>query len=252
MIMSHRLWVALLVFVQLFASALADSITDGDDALQKFNLALALASYRQAYTNAPSNYEAAWKLTRALIDKGTLSKQRAEQKKLFAEAEQTARKAVQLNPKDAKGHVYLAIAVGKLALFEGGKRKVELSKEIKLEADKATGISTNEDLAYHVIGVWNREMVELNWALKQFAQLLYGKFPASSLVAAENNLRRATEIAPNTIAHHVELGITLKAAGKPKEAQEEFAKALQLPKTWVTDDYYRELAKRYYKPPQGN
>jgi Flp pilus assembly protein TadD len=243
--MSRSLWLFVLLSARLTASA--DPLADGDAALQKYNLDSALASYRQACSNAPTNYEAAWKLARALVDKGTLTKARAEQKKLFAEAEQTARKAVRLNPKDSRGHAWLAIAVGKLAIFEGGKRKVELSNEIKVEAEKAIALNPKEDLAYHVLGIWHRELAQLNWALKQFAQLLYGKFPPASMEAAEKNLRKATELSPTAIAHRVEYALILNAAGKRKEAQEQFAKSLELPKTWVTDDYYREIAKRNYR-----
>jgi len=74
-------------------------------------------------------------------DKATLSTGNAgEQKKLCVEAERFAREAVRLNPDGFKGHVYLAIAVGKLALYEGGKRKVELSREVKAEAEKAIAL----------------------------------------------------------------------------------------------------------------
>ena len=134
--MSRSLWLALLLSIRLIAVATANSIADGDAALQKFNLDGALASYRNAYSNAPTNYEAAWKLSCALVNKGTLTKTRADQKTLFAEAEQTARDAVRLNPKDSKGHTYLAIAVGKLALFEGSKQKSSFPKKSKSKLRK--------------------------------------------------------------------------------------------------------------------
>jgi Flp pilus assembly protein TadD len=245
--MSRSLWLALLLSANLIASANANPLADGDAALKKLDLDSALASYRQAWGSSTNNYEAGWKLARALIDKGTLTKLRADQKKLFAEAETIARSAVSLNPKDSKGHAFLAIAVGKMALFEGGKRKVELSNEIKIESEKAIALNPKEDLAYHCLAIWHRELVQLNWALKQFAQFLYGKFPPASLEESEKNLRRATELAPTAIAHRVEYAITLNAAGKRKEAQEQFAKAFELPNSWVTDDYYLEIAKRHKK-----
>ena len=72
---------------------------------------------------------------------------------------------MKLKPDDSKGHTYLAIAVGKLALYEGGKRKVELASEVKKEAERAIKLNAREDLtAWHVLGVLrNGEMAELNW-----------------------------------------------------------------------------------------
>jgi tetratricopeptide (TPR) repeat protein len=225
------------------AAEVAATIAAGDAAMEKLDLEAGIAAYRSALEADPDSYEATWKLARALTDKATLSKQPAEQEKLCVEAEQLARKAVSLSPADANGHTYLAVAVGKLALFKGGKRKVELSKEVKAEAEKALQCNPDDDVALHVLAIWNREMVELGWFLKSFAQLLYGKFPPASLDAAIADLQRATELKPDVIPHHVELGITLASAKRWADAKAELEKGLGLPTTWVTDDYYRGLAR---------
>ncbi|MBZ5589303.1 MAG: hypothetical protein LAO05_12145 [Acidobacteriia bacterium] len=225
------------------AAEVATRVAAGDAALARLDLHAGIAAYRSALEVAPDSFEALWKLTRALTDEATLSKQPSEQKNLCIEAEKLARKAVSLNPSDANGHTYLAVAVGKLALFEGGKRKVELSKEVKAEAEKALQLNPNEDTALHVLAIWNREMVELGWFLKSFAQLLYGKFPPASLDTALADLKHASELQPGVIPHHVELGITLASAKRWGEAKAELEKGLALPTGWVTDDYYRALAR---------
>ena len=221
----------------------AAKLAAGDAALGRFDLVAALAAYRAANEVSPDSYEAAWKLARALTDEATLANDPGRQKALCVEAEALARKAVQLDPSDSHGHAYLAIAVGKLALYEGGKRKVELSKEVKAEAEKALQCDPGDDLALHVLAIWNREMVELGWFLKSFAQLLYGKFPPASLDVALANLKRATELRPDVIPHHVELAITLASAKRWSEAKTELERGLALPTEWVTDDYYRALAR---------
>jgi tetratricopeptide (TPR) repeat protein len=234
------------LFVGAFAASageVAATIAAGDAALEKLDLEAGIAAYRSALEAAPDSYEALWRLARALTDKATLSKQPDEQKGLCVEAEKLARKAVGLKPSDSEGHAYLAVAVGKLALFEGGKRKVELSKEVKAEAEKALQLKPDEAVALHVLAIWNREMVELGWFLKSFAQLLYGKFPPASLDTALADLRRASELEPDVIPHHVELGITLASAKRWAEAKTELEKGLALPTAWVTDDYYRALAR---------
>jgi len=225
------------------AADTAGTIAAGDAAMDKLDLEAGIAAYRSALEADPGSYEATWKLVRALTDKATLSKVPSDQKGLCVEAENLARKAVSLAPSDANGHAYLAVAVGKLALFEGGKRKVELSKEVKAEAENALRLNPDDDVALHVLAIWNSEMVELGWFLKSFAQLLYGKFPPASLDVAITDLRRATELKPDVIPHHVELGITLASAKRWPEAKAELDKGLALPTAWVTDDHYRALAR---------
>ncbi len=249
--MSRSLWLALFLLGAVTGARAQQDIAAGDAALAKFDLPSALNAYRAAHAKSPDDYEATWKLARALCDEATLSKDSGEQKQCCVEAEQLARAAVKLKPDDSKGHTYLAIAVGKLALYEGGKRKVELASEVKKEAERAIKLNDKEDLAWHVLGVWNREMAELNWILRKFAELIYGKFPAASLDDAVKDLRRAVELAPDVIPHHVELGLTLISAGNRTEANEQFGKALDMPKTWVTDDYYKDIAKRNYRRTSG-
>jgi tetratricopeptide (TPR) repeat protein len=233
------------LFVGGFAASAAEvaaTIAAGDAAMDRLDLEAGIAAYRSVLEAEPASYEATWKLVRALTDKATLSKAPTEQEGLCVEAETLARKAVSLSPSDANGHAYLAVAVGKLALFEGGKRKVELSKEVKAEAEKALELNPDDDVALHVLAIWNREMVELGWFLKSFAQLLYGKFPPASLDVAITDLRRASELKPDVIPHHVELGITLASAKRWSEAKAELDKGLPCP-AWVTDDHYRALAR---------
>jgi len=218
-------------------------IASGDEALAKFDLSNATAAYKRALKIDAKNYDACWRLARALADTATLETDDAKKKLLLIEAQDYARWSVKFNPNDSKGHTFLAVVVGKLALYQGGRTKVELSKEVKTEAEKAIALNPKEDLAYHVLGVWNREMVGLNWFLKKFAEVLYGSFPSASMDDALKNLRQATELAPKVVAHEVALGITFAAAGKWPEAKQALDHSLTMQKTWVTDDYYKKLAR---------
>jgi predicted Zn-dependent protease len=241
--MSRSLWLALFLFGVVAGARAQPDVAAGDAALAKFDLPSALNAYRAAHARSPDDYEATWKLARALCDKATLSKDSGEQKQCCIEAEQLARTAVKLKPNDSNGHAYLAVAVGKLALYEGGKRKVELANEVKTEAERAIKLNDKEDVAYHVLGVWNREMAELNWILRKFAELIYGKFPAASLDDAIHDLERASQLDPKTIPHRVELGITLVSARRWRDANDTLEQALTMPRAWVTDEYYWDQAR---------
>lgn len=222
-------------------------IAAGDEALTKFDLSKAALAYKNALKLDPKNYEACWRLTRATVDAGMLETDSTKQKRDYIEAQDYARWAVRFNPDGAKGHTFLAVVVGKLALYEGGRTQVELSKEVKTEAEKAIALDPKAALAYHVLGVWNREMVQLNWFLKKFAEVIYGKFPPASMADALKDLRYAAELEPTVVSHPVELGITLAAAGQWIEAKQTLEHALAMPKTWVTDDYYKKLAEEKLK-----
>jgi tetratricopeptide (TPR) repeat protein len=248
--MSRSLLVALAALLWLSpakSEEVDQLIAAGDKALTRFDLAKATQTYRDALKFDPENYEACWRLTRATVDASILEAAAAKKKRLLIEAQDYARSAVRLNPTGAKGHVFLSIVVGQLALYEGGRTKVELSKEVKTEADKALALNPKEALAYHCLGIWNREMAQLNWFLKTVAEVIYGKFPPASMDAALKNLRQAVELSPTSVANEVELGITLQAAGQSDEAKQTLERALTMPKTWVTDDCYKQRARETLK-----
>ena len=215
----------------------------GDSSVARLDLAAATAAYSRAHRANPGSYEAAWKLARALADQATLTKNAGEQERLCREAESLARAAIAIDPRGVKGHVFLAIALGKLALFVGGKRKVRLSREIESEASAALALDPNDDLAHHVLGVWNREVAEVSGLLRFFAKVLYGGVPHGTLEASLDHLGKARSLHPEVLPHHVELGMTLASARRYREAQQELEDALRMPTSWVTDDYYRAKAR---------
>jgi tetratricopeptide (TPR) repeat protein len=215
----------------------------GDSAIARLDLAAATAAYTQAHRADPRSYEAAWKLARAIADRATLTPKAADQRRLCQQADSLARAAVALNPGGAKGHAFLAVALGKQAIFVGGKTKVRLSREIKAEADRTLALDANDDLAHHVLGVWNREVVEVSGILRFFANTFLGGIPKASLGESIAHLGRAAELRPDVIPHRVELGITLASARRYRDAEQELVRALDMPTSWVTDDFYRVTAR---------
>jgi tetratricopeptide (TPR) repeat protein len=243
--MSRSALVALSLFLftaSARAAEIPELIAAGDAALTNFDLSKATTAFKSALKLDNKNYDACWRLTRASVDAATLETDDAKKKLLLIEAQDYARGAVRLNPTGSKGHAFLAVVVGKLSLYQGGRTKVELSKEVKTEAEKAIVLDPQEDIAYHVLGVWNREMVHLNWLMRKFAEVLYGSFPPASMDSALTDLRKAVELAPRAVAHQTELGITLADAGHWTQAKQTLDRAVSMPMTWVTDVYYRKLA----------
>ena len=72
-------------------------------------------------------------------------------------------------------------------------------------------------------------MASLNPLLRAIVQLVYGRLPAASYEEALKKFRKALTIAPQRVAHHVELGRTYAALGQNELARASLAKGLALP-----------------------
>ncbi|HOT96118.1 MAG TPA: tetratricopeptide repeat protein [bacterium] len=219
-----------------------DDLAQGDAAYAKFDNATALKFYQLAWKADSSRCVAAWKISRAHVDIGEMASKEIQRTNYYA-GEKFARKAVALCPNDDMAHLTLAIVVGRVALMEGGKKKVELSKEVKSEAEKTLQLNPNNDIACHVLGRWNREVANLSGVLKMFAKVLYGGLPPASNEKAVELFKKAIALKPDYCNHYLELGITFQEMDQYQPAKEAFEKALACPNLVFNDDVHKKEAK---------
>jgi len=230
-----------------------ENLKKGDDFYAQHKDAEALEAYLAAVQADPNSYEAAWKACRSMIDNGDLADVNAKggeekQKKFYKDSETYGRKAVALNPNDTWGHFYLSAALGKYALLLGKKEQIAISREIKAEIEKAIQIDPNNDLAYHALGRWHRRVAEIGGATRFFGSILFGSIPKGTFEEAAAALKKATELKPDFVEHHLELARTYMEMDKYKEAADEFQKAIDLPATTSKDpDYKKEAADEIVK-----
>ncbi len=90
------------------------------------------AIYRQVLTQTPSNYEAAWKLTRALI---WITEHAPKENKAAAAAEalETGRKLLALDPENPASHFWHGLAMTFYAELKGAFHSLNLLPQIKKE-----------------------------------------------------------------------------------------------------------------------
>lgn len=235
---------SLLLSLALLTAPLAaqDYIAQGDAAQAKFDNINALKFYQLAYKADSTNCTAAWKVSRTHVDIGETANKEAQRINYYA-GEKFARKAVSLCPKDDMAHLALAIAVGRVALMEGGKKKVELSKEVKSEAEKTIELNPDNDIAYHVLARWNREVANLSGLLKAFAKILYGGLPPASHAKAVEFFQKALALKPDYCNHHLELGITYEDMDQPELAKTSYEKAIAAPILAFNDEAHKKEAR---------
>jgi len=230
------------------AQSADELLKQGDESYSQKDDAKALEAYLAAVKAEPGRYEALWKASRSLVDNGDLIDTKAKgwedrQKKLYQDAAEHARKAVAANPNDTWGHHHLSAALGKYALTLGKKDQVRMSKEIKAEIDKAIELDGTNDLAYHALGRWHRKMAEIGGASRFFGGILFGGIPKGSFADSETYLKKAVELRPDYVNHHLELGRTYAALERYKDAVEEFQKCLDLPAATSKDPGYMKEAE---------
>lgn len=207
----------------------------------------AIEALKQAEKISPNNPTLLIKLSQDYSDKIDDTKGQS-QKLAFAKlCLEYAKKAVHQAPDNADAHVCLSIAYGKMTDFVDNKTKMEYSKVVKSEAEKAVELNPRNDLALLILARWNFDMATLNPFLKAIAQTLYGQFPPASKEQAIEYFQKAIAAAPEKIIHHAEFAKALESMGKTREARAEWLKVKQLKPTDAEDRRYVAEAEQKLK-----
>ncbi len=155
-----------------------------------------------------------------------------------------AQHATELAPDDPVNVLSIAIARGKLATLSDTRTKVELSRLIKRDAERALALDPDYAWAHHVLGRWHYEVAELGTLARWIVRLGFGGLPEASHAAAITHLERAIALEPEVLAHHLELGFAYLAVGREAEARHQFEYGLELPSREKHDEVAKARARR--------
>jgi tetratricopeptide (TPR) repeat protein len=140
-----------------------------------------------------------------------------------------SQRAVALDPRNAVNVLSLAISHGKIGIYSGVREKVSHSRRVKDEAERALQLDPRYAWAHHVLGRWHHEVNTLGGVARTFVRILYGGLPPASADEAIRHLTQAAALEPDELAHHLELGIALAAAGQNERARVALARGLAMP-----------------------
>lgn len=207
----------------------AELLEQGDAFDARLDNAHALESYLQAEKLGATDPDTLTHIARqyALLMNDTESD--AEQRRLGERALEYSQRAVAKNPDHAKSVLSVAICYGRLIRFQDTRTKVEYSRFVKENADRALKLDPTDSYAWHVLGAWNYELAQMGPFSRAFVKVVYGGMPPASNEEAERLFRKAVSLAPDRVSHHAELGRTLAALGRNAEARVELNKAIALP-----------------------
>ena len=170
--------------------------------------------------------------------------EKAAKEARYEEALSLARRAVEVDDQQAEGWFQVGQSLGRLALYHGGKTKVNMSKEVKEVFEKALALDPQHPGALHGLARWHREVANLSWILKLAAKIIYGGLPPASNEEAVRLFKEALTVEPDNVNHHLELGKTYLEMKEKDLARQEFETVQQLPAIDFEDTKYKEEAEQ--------
>jgi tetratricopeptide (TPR) repeat protein len=236
--------VLLLALTAVIRGADADELVrEGLAAEAKLESARALALFRQADALKPDNAFILQKIAKQYSDMVPDQPTNAAKKEFALQALGYAERSFALEPSNAVYALSPAICHGHLALVGDIRAKVEMSRVIKAEAERALELDPLYAWAHHILGRWHVEVADLNGLARFAARVLYGAIPPASLEEGVRHLQRATELEPGELNHWIDLGFAYAAAGRNPEARAAWERGLAMPDASRHDRPAKERAR---------
>ncbi len=240
-----------LTFQNAREAVVAAALRDGDAASEAFDNETARLCYQRAFAIDSTHCDVLCSLARANIQRGLIGPE-DEKAGWFASSEELSRRSVSLCPDSSEAHFILAVAIGQMTRVVGGKRRIELSKDVKREAETTLSLDPRHFGAMHVLGRWNYEVAGLGWFSRLAAKVVYGGVPpGASYQQAKEWFERAIAIRPDMPLNHLWLGETLIKLRDYQGARGELQTCLDLDDVLWDDALTRALAQKKLRDIEG-
>ena len=222
-------------------------IAKGDVFDKKLQAAEALEDYLPAEKLEPNNAELLVRIARQYRHLMSDATTKSEKLRLGRISLEYAQRAATLAPNNSEAQLSPAISYGKMLPFFGSKEQVDASPRIKQSVDRALLLDPKNDTAWHILGRWNRVLVDMNVVKRMLASTLYGTLPVTSNETAEQDLLKAIAINPNRLIHQIELGRIYAAMGRKEDARKFIQKGLSMPNKEKDDPEMKAIGQELLK-----
>lgn len=237
----------LLITSPVISANYEELMARGDSYYKKMDLLNAMRSYEEAYEFNNTGFEILSKLTRVYNDYGEdllESRRREESEVYIKKGIEMSEKLLELYPDKALSYTYRALSLGNYAMFVGGKEKIKFAHQIRDNARKAVKLNPDDFLPYIILGIYNREIANLSWLERAFANTFFGNVPEGSFEESEKMLLKALSIDSKVVMVHYQLAKTYRYMENREKELYYLKTAINLPVRDFRDKYSKRKAER--------
>jgi tetratricopeptide (TPR) repeat protein len=204
----------------------------------------ALKTYLEADHLSPNNSVVLCGLARQYCDLMPATKGETAKKHLIAQALDCSLRAIKADPKSPEALVSAAICYAKSFPFLDNQTKVNYSRLIKSDSEKAIALDPKFDLAYHMLGRWEFEVSNMNFIVRGLVRIAYGGLPKASKELSIQDFKKAIELNPGRIINHLQLARLYHVTGQENLVGPELQKCVTLKALNLDDQRAQRMAKK--------
>lgn len=222
-------------------SQTAEQLQRADSLFNNYQEKPALDAYNQVLQEDPDNLSALWHSSLLYSRIGNRLDDEEQQKRYYNLAKDRAQQALNEDSTHTQANFVMAVAMGRMALIVGARERVAASRDIKKYAERALEADSSNAGAWHVLGRWNLEISDLNFAERLAANVLFGGIPeGASTEKAVEYIQKAIDLNPDLILYYYDLAKAYEQLGQEEEAIAACQQALAQPTRAPGDEKVKE------------
>ena len=228
--MKHLLLTILCVGLSagIAVSQSADELAQADSLFDNYQEKEALAAYNDILDEDPENLSALWHSSLLYSRIGNELDSDDQEKEYYRTAKKRAERALEVDADNSQANFVMAVAMGRMALIVGAKERVAASRDIKKYAERSLAADSSNAGAWHVLGRWNYEISDLNFAERLAANVLFGGVPeGASTENAVEYINKAIDLNPDFVLYYYDLAKVYEERGEDEKAVSTCKTALQ-------------------------
>lgn len=240
----------ILLPAEIFSQYLSDSGSTGEllrkasGQFEEMNEKEALETYMEVLEKDPENYKALWNASLLHSTIGHRLENENQKEEFYEKAAVMAEKAVELYPDKVHPYYVLSVAKGRMADLVGARSRIQLSHVIEENIKKALEMDSSHAPSWHLYGVWQSEVANLSRGERFAARFISGGLPRASNEEAEECLKKAMELNPQSIIIHYDLAHHYLRSGQDERAIPVLEKLLTLEPTIKDNERHIKIAKK--------
>lgn len=205
----------------------------------------ALHVLRAALEVHPGEYDLLWRACSEALTVAMLETDEEAREAGYAAAVSYGRAAVDADSTGTDGRAWLAAALGRYALDQGARTRVQLANEIYRLSSAVVADDPSHNLGQHVLGQWHAEIRRSGRFTRFLARRLLGgdTFSRATWEDALIHLQAAATAEPRALIHGLELARVYVDLDQPELARAELERILALPDAIATDPERRLRAE---------
>lgn len=222
-------------------SQTSEQLQRADSLFKNYQEEAALEAYNQVLQEDPDNLSALWHSSLLYSRIGNRLEDEEQEKKYYNLARDRAERALNEDSTDSQANFVMAVAMGRMALIVGSRERVAASRDIKKYAERALEADSSNAGAWHVLGRWNLEISDLNFAERLAANVLFGGIPeGASVEKAVEYIQKAIDLNPDFILYYYDLAKAYERLDQEEQAISTCQQALELPTRAPGDDNVKD------------